>query len=52
MVQNIFSLDGSQNYILLQPLTNYLTSKNGKIGSQQSERMSEESIKSPSTKDF
>ena len=50
MVQNIF-LDWLQNYLVYQPLFSYFTSKNGRIGSWQSKRMLEQSIKHSTTTD-
>ena len=43
--------DGSQNYLVFQPIARYFTSKKDKIASWQSKGMSEESIKLPSTAD-
>ena len=51
MVQNIF-LDGLQNYVVFQPLSSYFRSKNGRIGSWQSKRMSEQSVKPSTTRDI
>ena len=46
-----FSADGSQNYLVFQPVFSYFTFKNGKIHSWQSKRMPEGSIKSLSITD-
>ena len=46
-----FSLDGSQNYLVFQRLYIHFTSKNGKIYSWKSQRISVESITPPSTTD-
>ena len=46
-----FSLDGSQNYLVFQRLCIHFTSKNGKIYSWKSQRISVESITPPSTTD-
>lgn len=51
MVQNIF-LDGLQNCLVYQPLSSYFTSKNGRIGSCQSKRMSEQNVKPSTTTDI
>ena len=47
----IFYLDGSQNYLVFNPTSSYLTFKNGKIGSCQCKGMSVEIIKHPHTID-
>ena len=40
-----FYVDGSQNYLVFQPIFSYFISKNGKIHLWQSKRMSQESVK-------
>ena len=44
-----FSLDGSPNILVFQPLPSYFTSRNGKIHSWICNGKSEKSIKTPST---
>ena len=46
-----FSLDGSRDYLVFQPLSCYFTSKNDKIHLWRSNGISKESIKTPSTTD-